>query len=69
MDAELDSLRCFAGPPLVDMFMEHFGFTQAEAEQATADFRVRYEPTPDCTNAAFFQASRSCSRRCGRTAL
>ena len=45
MDAELDSLRCFAGPPLVDMFMEHFGFTQAEAEQATADFRVRYEPT------------------------
>ena len=44
MDAELDSLRCFAGPPLVDMFMEHFGFTQAEAEQATADFRVRYEP-------------------------
>ena len=42
MDAELDSLRCFAGPPLVDMFMEHFGFTQAEAEQATADFRVRY---------------------------
>ena len=27
------------------MFMEHFGFTQAEAEQATADFRVRYEPT------------------------
>lgn len=45
MDAELDSLRCFAGPPLVDMFMEHFGFTQEEAEQATADFRVRYEPT------------------------
>lgn len=45
MDAELDSLRCFAGPPLVDMFMEHFGFTQAEAEQATADFRIRYEPT------------------------
>lgn len=45
MDAELESLRCFAGPPLVDMFMEHFGFTKDEAEQATADFRVRYEPT------------------------
>lgn len=44
MDAELDSLRCFAGPPLVDMFMEHFGFTQDEAERATADFRTRYEP-------------------------
>ena len=22
IEAELDSLRCFAGPPLVDMFME-----------------------------------------------
>lgn len=45
MDAEPDSLRCFAGPPLVDMFMEYFGFTKEEAEQATEDFRVRYEPT------------------------
>ena len=44
LDAELDSLRCFAGPPLVDMFMEYFGFAQEEAERATADFRVRYIP-------------------------
>lgn len=44
MDAELEALRCFAGPPLVDMFMEYFGFERAEAEQATVDFRRRYEP-------------------------
>ena len=44
MDAPLDSLRCFAGPPLDDMFMEKFGFTREEAEQAVRDFRERYVP-------------------------
>jgi len=42
--AKLDELRCFAGPPLVDMFMEHFGFDRTEAEQAVTDFRERYNP-------------------------
>ena len=44
IDAELESLRCFAGPPLVDKFMEVFGFDRADAEQATLDFRERYNP-------------------------
>ena len=44
MDAELSELRCFAGPPLVDMFMEKFGFDREEAEKATRDFRERYVP-------------------------
>ena len=44
MDAPLDSLRCFAGPPLDDMFMEKFGFTREDAEQAVRDFRERYVP-------------------------
>ena len=37
MDAELDSLRCFAGPPLVDMFMEKFDLAQEEAEAAAEE--------------------------------
>ena len=44
LDAPLDSLRCFAGPPLDDMFMEKFGFTREDAEQAVRDFRERYVP-------------------------
>lgn len=44
MDAPLDSLRCFAGPPLDDMFMEKFGFTREDAEQAVRDYRERYVP-------------------------
>jgi phosphoglycolate phosphatase len=44
IDAELEALRCFAGPPLVDKFMEVYGFSREEAESATADFRQRYEP-------------------------
>ncbi len=38
----LESLRRFAGPPLVDMFMEHFGLDHDAAVKATADFRERY---------------------------
>ena len=44
LDPELSELRRFAGPPLVDMFMEHFGFDRTEAEQAVTDFRERYNP-------------------------
>lgn len=44
MDAELDELRCFAGPPLDEMFMEKFGFGYEEAVSAVADFRERYAP-------------------------
>ena len=44
LEAELSELRCFAGPPLVDMFMERFGFDRATAEQATEAFRERYNP-------------------------
>ena len=44
MDAPLEQLRCFAGPPLEEMFMETFGFSREEAAQATRDFRERYVP-------------------------
>ena len=44
LDAELESLRCFAGPPLADKFMEVYGFDRAAAEQAVADYRERYRP-------------------------
>lgn len=44
LDAPLNELRCFAGPPLGDMFMEKFGFDRKAAEQAIADFRERYLP-------------------------
>jgi phosphoglycolate phosphatase len=43
-DAALEDLRCFAGPPLVDKFMEVCGFTEEEAEQAVRDYRERYRP-------------------------
>lgn len=39
-----ERLRCFAGPPLVDKFMEVYGVSQAEAEQLVLDFRERYQP-------------------------
>jgi len=44
LDAELDFLRCFAGPPLVDKFMEVYDFTREQAEQATVYFKERYQP-------------------------
>ena len=44
MDAGLHELRCFAGPPLVEKFMEVYGVTEAEGEQLVIDFRERYLP-------------------------
>ena len=44
MDAELEELRCFAGPPLVDMFMSFCRVDQEEAEELVRDFRERYGP-------------------------
>ena len=43
-DAELEELRCFAGPPLVDKFMEVYGVAKEEAEELVKDFRERYVP-------------------------
>ena len=42
--AETDDLRCFAGPPLVDKFMEIYHVSVEEAEQMVIDFRKRYVP-------------------------
>ena len=44
-DAPLETLRCFAGPPLADIYLERFGGTAEEAEQFVTDFRERYQPT------------------------
>jgi phosphoglycolate phosphatase len=44
MDGTLEELRCFAGPPLVDKFMEVYGVDKALAEQLVTDFRERYVP-------------------------
>ena len=44
LDDSLEFLRQFAGPPLVDKFMEVYGFTKEQAEQATLYFKERYQP-------------------------
>lgn len=44
LDAPLESLRCFAGPPLGRTFMEKYGFDEEEAKKAVADYRERYIP-------------------------
>lgn len=44
IDAPLESLRCFAGPPLGLTLMEKFGFDEEEAARAVADYRERYLP-------------------------
>lgn len=42
--ANLDELRCFAGPPLVDKFMEMYGFSYEKAFEARGLFQERYIP-------------------------
>ncbi|MBQ3480881.1 MAG: HAD-IA family hydrolase [Oscillospiraceae bacterium] len=44
VSAELEDLRCFAGPPLVDKFMEAYGFSHEKAWEARGLFQERYIP-------------------------
>ncbi len=38
----LDTLTCFIGPPLVDSFMEYYGFSEEQAQAACAKYRERF---------------------------
>lgn len=53
MDAPLSALRGFAGPPLVEKFMEVYGVDQALAEELVADYRERYVPVGIYESAPF----------------
>lgn len=41
-EPDLDKLLCFIGPPLVDSFMEYYGFSREKAEQAVVYYRERF---------------------------
>ena len=42
-EPDLDRLTCFIGPPLVDSFMEFYGFSREQAREAQAWYRKRFE--------------------------
>mgnify|MGYP004519759371 FL=1 len=44
IEAELDELMCFAGPPLVEMFMQKYGMSEKDALHVTELYRERYLP-------------------------
>ena len=43
IEAGLNELMCFAGPPLVEMFMQKYGMSKQDAVHATL-YRERYRP-------------------------
>lgn len=42
-EPNLDKLEPFIGPPLADSFMEFYGFTREQAEQAIVKYRERFD--------------------------
>lgn len=44
IEAELNELMCFCGPPLTEMFSKKYGFDSEKAEEAVALYRERYRP-------------------------
>ena len=48
-----DTLTCFIGPPLVDSFMEYYGFSREQAEKACAKYRERFAVKGLYENAVF----------------
>lgn len=43
--ADYKSLRCFVGPPLEDSFIDFYGFTSEQADEAVRVYRERYFTT------------------------
>lgn len=39
-----DDLCCFIGPPLLDSFMEYYGLTETQSQEAIAKYRERFGP-------------------------
>lgn len=44
LDGDPEFLRRFIGPPLVDSFMEYYGFDEAKAKEAVAYYREYFGP-------------------------
>lgn len=44
IEAELNELMCFCGPPLTEMFSKKYGMSNDEAEHAVELYRQRYSP-------------------------
>lgn len=45
IEASLDELMCFAGPPLTDMLKQVYGMSDEDAEKTLGFYRERYAPT------------------------
>lgn len=43
-EKDVEKLTWVIGPPLMDSFMQGYGFTEEQAERATAKYRERYTP-------------------------
>lgn len=44
IDEEIENLTKFIGPPLIDSFMEFYGFSPEQAREATSVYRERFAP-------------------------
>lgn len=44
-EPDLEKLRCFVGPPLLESFMEYAGLSREDAEKAVEYYRERYNTT------------------------
>ena len=53
IQAEDERLMPFLGPPLIDSFMEHFGFSREQAVEATDLYRVYFNPRGMMENSVY----------------
>lgn len=52
-EPDLEKLRCFVGPPLMEQFMEYAGIDQMTARRAVEYYRERYAPIGIFENAVY----------------
>lgn len=59
---DLDSLTKFIGPPLIDSYMEYYGLTRSQAEQAIEKYRERYNAVGWSENVPYPGIHELCAR-------
>ena len=59
---DLDTLTKFIGPPLIDSFMEYYGLTREQAEQAIVKYRERYTDVGWSENIPYTGIHRLCAK-------
>lgn len=63
--AELEELKCFIGPPLIDSYEKYFDFSEEQAKLAVGYYRELYNDGGAKLTTGFMMEYPKCLENCG----